>query len=158
MGIFYPFLQDKVELIGVEAGGREIVPGEHCATLSEGTDGILHGAFSRLLQDEDGLIMDTHSISAGLDYPGVGPEHACLNESERVRYVHVSDREALAAFLRLSECEGIIPALESAHAVAYALKMAPSLSREQALVVNLSGRGDKDVEQVAHYLEQGQIM
>lgn len=155
MGIFYPFLKDDVDLIGVEAGGMGPLPGQHCATLSAGSDGVLHGAFSRLLQDEHGQIMDTHSISAGLDYPGVGPEHASLRESERVQYVSVSDQEALAAFLRLSQIEGIIPALESAHAVAYAMKIAPGLPIDVALVVNLSGRGDKDVEQVARLLENG---
>jgi tryptophan synthase beta chain len=154
MGIFYPLLNDDTELIGVEAGGVEIKPGKHCASLSEGSDGILHGAFSRLLQDENGQIEDTHSISAGLDYPGVGPEHAYLHESRRVSYVHVDDEEALQAFFKLSEYEGIIPALESAHAVAYALKIAPQLERDKTLVVNLSGRGDKDVEQVARYLEE----
>lgn len=155
MGVFYPFLEDAVDLIGIEAGGKGELPGEHCATLSQGTDGVLHGAFSRLLQDDHGQILDTHSISAGLDYPGVGPEHASLRESSRVNYVSVDDREALAAFLKLSQIEGIIPAMESAHAVAYAMKIAPDLPPEAALVVNLSGRGDKDVEQVAQLLESG---
>lgn len=152
MGIFYPFLQDPVALIGVEAGGIDIVDGQHCATLSEGSDGILHGAFSRLLQDEHGQILDTHSISAGLDYPGVGPEHACLRESKRVSYVNISDSEAVDAFQKLSELEGIIPALESAHAVAYALKIAGELKAEDTVVINLSGRGDKDAEEVIRYL------
>lgn len=152
MGVFYPFLQDPVALIGVEAGGMGIVDGQHCATLSEGSDGILHGAFSRLLQDEHGQILDTHSISAGLDYPGVGPEHACLREANRVSYVHVSDQEAIDAFQKLSELEGIIPALESAHAVAYALKIAGELKAENTVVINLSGRGDKDAEEVIRYL------
>lgn len=156
IGIFYPFLKEEVKLIGVEAGGRGISPGEHCATLAKGDDGILHGALSRLLQDENGQILDTHSISAGLDYPGVGPEHAYLRESGRVRYVNVSDEEAINAFLKLSEYEGIIPALESAHAVAYALKMAPELPAESSLVINLSGRGDKDTEEVSRYLEERQ--
>jgi len=155
MGVFYPLLEDAVELIGIEAGGKGKEPGEHCATLSQGSDGVLHGAFSRLLQDEHGQIMDTHSISAGLDYPGVGPEHASLRESGRVKYVSVDDRAALVAFIKLSQTEGIIPALESAHAVAYALKIAPELPVETTLVVNLSGRGDKDVEQVAQLLESG---
>lgn len=153
MGIFYPFLNDPVELIGVEAGGRSDHAGEHCATLSRGSDGILHGVLSRLLQDENGQIMDTHSISAGLDYPGVGPEHAYLRATERVNYVNVSDDEAVNAFLMLSEYEGIIPALESAHAVAYALKMAPGLPTGTSLVINISGRGDKDTEEVLSYLE-----
>ena len=156
IGIFYPFLKEEVKLIGVEAGGRGISPGEHCATLAKGDDGILHGALSRLLQDENGQILDTHSISAGLDYPGVGPEHAYLRESGRVSYVNVSDKEAINAFLKLSEYEGIIPALESAHAVAYALKMAPELPAGSSLVINLSGRGDKDTEEVSRYLEERQ--
>jgi tryptophan synthase beta chain len=156
IGIFYPFLKEEVKLIGVEAGGRGISPGEHCATLAKGDDGILHGALSRLLQDENGQILDTHSISAGLDYPGVGPEHAYLRESGRVSYVNVSDEEAIDAFLKLSEYEGIIPALESAHAVAYALKMAPELPTGSSLVINLSGRGDKDTEEVSRYLEERQ--
>lgn len=156
MGIFYPFLNETVQLIGVEAGGRGISPGEHCATLAKGDDGILHGALSRLLQDENGQILDTHSISAGLDYPGVGPEHAYLRESGRVSYVNVSDEEAINGFLKLSEYEGIIPALESAHAVAYALKMAPELPAGSSLVINLSGRGDKDTEEVSRYLEERQ--
>jgi len=152
MGVFYPFLEDPVELIGVEAGGMGISSGKHCATLSEGDDGILHGALSRLLQDNYGQVMDTHSISAGLDYPGVGPEHAFLREENRVQYVHVSDEETVEAFLKLSETEGIIPALESAHAIAYAMKIAPSLTAGRSLVINLSGRGDKDAEEVARYL------
>ena len=156
IGIFYPFLKEEVKLIGVEAGGRGISPGEHCATLAKGDDGILHGALSRLLQDENGQILDTHSISAGLDYPGVGPEHAYLRENGRVSYVNVSDEEAINGFLKLSEYEGIIPALESAHAVAYALKMAPELPAGSSLVINLSGRGDKDTEEVSRYLEERQ--
>jgi len=152
MGVFYPFLGEKVELIGVEAGGTGINSGEHCATLSAGSKGVLHGAMSMLLQDENGQILDTHSISAGLDYPGVGPEHAFLKEENRVKYVHVSDEEALEAFKKLSELEGIIPALESAHAVAYAMKMAANLGSDDSLVINLSGRGDKDVEEAAKYM------
>ena len=152
MGIFYPFLEDPVKLLGVEAGGCGTAPGQHCATLSRGNDGVLHGAFSRLLQDEYGQVMDTHSISAGLDYPGVGPEHASLRERERVDYVQVSDREALDAFMQLCRMEGIIPALEGAHAVAYALKIAATIEEEKSLVINLSGRGDKDVEEVARLL------
>ena len=156
IGIFYPFLKEEVKLVGVEAGGWGISPGEHCATLAKGDDGILHGALSRLLQDENGQILDTHSISAGLDYPGVGPEHAYLRESGRVSYVNVSDEEAINGFLKLSEYEGIIPALESAHAVAYALKMAPELPTGSSLVINLSGRGDKDTEEVSRHLEERQ--
>lgn len=156
MGVFHPFIEDQVQLIGVEAGGKGLASGEHCATLSYGSDGVLHGAMSCLLQDSNGQIMDTHSVSAGLDYPGVGPEHAYLKQQERVDYVHVTDEEAVAAFQCLSEFEGIIPALESAHAVAYALKLAPALKAEQCLVINLSGRGDKDVAEVIQYLENNQ--
>ncbi|MDD2586609.1 MAG: tryptophan synthase subunit beta [Syntrophomonadaceae bacterium] len=153
MGVFYPFLQETTELIGVEAGGIGIEPGQHCATLSIGDEGILHGALTMVLQDKHGQIMDTHSISAGLDYPGVGPEHAFLKQEQRVKYVNVSDTEALTAFLKLSELEGIIPALESSHAVAYAMKIAPDLPVNSRIVINLSGRGDKDVEEVIRYLE-----
>lgn len=157
MGVFYPFLPTSVKLVGVEAGGKGLGAGEHCATLSYGTPGVLHGAFSKLLQDDAGQISPTHSISAGLDYPGVGPEHAFLQQQQRVDYVHINDREALQAFLKLSEYEGIIPAFESAHAVAYALKMAPSLRSNESIVINLSGRGDKDVEEAARYLGGGEI-
>lgn len=153
MGVFYPFLQETTELIGVEAGGIGIEPGQHCATLSIGDEGILHGTLTMVLQDKHGQIMDTHSISAGLDYPGVGPEHAFLKQEQRVKYVNVSDTEALTAFLKLSELEGIIPALESSHAVAYAMKIAPDLPVNSRIVINLSGRGDKDVEEVIRYLE-----
>lgn len=153
MGIFYPFLQDKTELIGVEAGGTALEDGKHCVTLGLGSDGILHGTLSRLLQDEDGQVMETHSISAGLDYPGVGPEHAYLLASKRVQYKNISDEEALGAFLRLSKIEGIIPALESAHAIAYAIKKAKELGKGKIIIVNLSGRGDKDVETVASITE-----
>jgi len=156
IGVFHPFIEDSVQLIGVEAGGRGIDSGEHCATLSLGTDGVLHGAMSKLLQDDNGQVMDTHSVSAGLDYPGVGPEHAFLKQQQRVQYVNVTDEEAVQAFQRLSEYEGIIPALESAHAVAYALKLAPTLDKQQSLVINLSGRGDKDVAEVIQYLEKKQ--
>ncbi len=156
IGVFHPFIEDSVQLIGVEAGGRGIDSGEHCATLSLGTDGVLHGAMSKLLQDDNGQVMDTHSVSAGLDYPGVGPEHAFLKQQQRVQYVNVTDEEAVQAFQHLSEYEGIIPALESAHAVAYALKLAPTLDKQQSLVINLSGRGDKDVAEVIHYLEKKQ--
>lgn len=154
MGIFYPFLEEKeVSLVGVEAGGEAIDFGKHCATLSLGRKGVLHGALSLLLQDEHGQVASTHSISAGLDYPGVGPEHAFLKEIKRADYVYVADEEALDAFYKLSRLEGIIPALESAHALAYAFKLAPHLSREEAIVVNISGRGDKDVQQVARIKE-----
>jgi len=153
MGIFYEFLQDDVRLVGVEAGGLGLDTGQHAATLNRGSRGVLHGALSTVLQDEEGQVLPTHSVSAGLDYPGVGPEHSYLKDSGRVEYTSVTDEEALSAFLTLSRMEGIIPALESAHAVAYATKIAPTLSRDDCIVVNLSGRGDKDVETVAAILE-----
>lgn len=156
IGIFYPFLGDKqVKLVGVEAGGEGLASGKHAATLQAGRVGVLHGAKSFLLQDEAGQIRPTHSISAGLDYPGVGPEHSYLKSSGRAQYTVVEDRDALEAFLLLSKTEGIIPALESAHAVAYALKLAAGLGREQAVVVNLSGRGDKDMGIVESVMEVG---
>ncbi|HWP95260.1 MAG TPA: tryptophan synthase subunit beta [Syntrophomonadaceae bacterium] len=158
IGAFYPFIEDPVQLVGVEAGGIGPDPGLHCATLSRGSDGVLHGTFSKLLQDKYGQIMDTLSISAGLDYPGVGPEHAYLQARERVSYVQVSDREAVDGFLALSQLEGIIPALESAHAVAYAFKLGSLLPAGSSLVINVSGRGDKDSQEVAAYLEQNRML
>lgn len=152
IGMFHPFLKDEVALYGVEAGGEGLESGKHGASLAAGRPGILHGMLSYLLQDDDGQIMDTYSIAAGLDYPGVGPEHSMLRESGRVRYDTVTDREALEAFLLLSRKEGIIPALESAHAVAFAEKIAGSLDRDEIMVINLSGRGDKDVADVAALL------
>jgi len=150
MGIFYPYIPHKdVRLIGVEAGGYGIASGKHAASLSAGKPGVLHGNRTYLLQDEHGQILDTHSISAGLDYPGVGPEHAWLKDSGRAEYVTIDDQEALAAFHDLCHHEGIIPALESAHAVAYAAKIAPTLAKDTILLVNLSGRGDKDMHTVA---------
>jgi tryptophan synthase beta chain len=150
MGIFYPFIKDKnVKLIGVEAGGKNIKPGQHAASIVHGSFGILHGSKSYLLQTKNGQIMPTHSISAGLDYPGVGPEHSYLNKTKRAEYFTINDKEALRAFYLLSQSEGILPALESAHALAYAVKLAPELSSEKIIVVNLSGRGDKDVELIA---------
>ncbi len=150
IGIFHPFLADEaVRLIGIEAGGRGLQPGEHAATLCRGDEGVLHGARSYVLQDGDGQILPTHSISAGLDYPGVGPEHAFLHESGRAQYVAVGDDEALAGFRLLCKTEGIIPALESAHAIAYAARLAPQLPADKTIVVNLSGRGDKDMPTVA---------
>ena len=150
MGLFHPFLDDPdVAMIGVEAAGEGIASGRHAASLSGGAPGVLHGNRSYYLQDDDGQILDTHSISAGLDYPGVGPEHAWLFEQKRVQYVPVTDREALVAFQLLTRLEGIIPALESAHAVAAATKRAPQLPRNHLMVINLSGRGDKDVNTVA---------
>ena len=150
MGIFYPYISHKdVRLIGVEAGGFGIASGKHAASLSAGKPGVLHGNRTYLLQDEHGQILDTHSISAGLDYPGVGPEHAWLKDTGRAEYVTIDDAEALAAFHDLCHHEGIIPALESAHAVAYAVKLAPTLAKDKILLVNLSGRGDKDMHTVA---------
>jgi tryptophan synthase beta chain len=150
MGIFYPYIPHKdVRLIGVEAGGFGIATGKHAASLSAGKPGVLHGNRTYLLQDEHGQILDTHSISAGLDYPGVGPEHAWLKDTGRAEYVTIDDQEALAAFHDLCHYEGIIPALESAHAMAYAAKVAPTLAKDTILLVNLSGRGDKDMHTVA---------
>lgn len=149
IGIFSAFLNDDLRLVGVEAGGEGIHTNRHGASLCAGSPGVLHGAFSYLLQDEWGQITGTHSISAGLDYPGVGPEHSMLRDEGRVHYVAVTDDEALDAFYLLSRTEGIIPALESAHAVAHAVKMADDLDRNDIVVINLSGRGDKDVAQVA---------
>jgi tryptophan synthase beta chain len=150
MGAFYPYIEDKsVRLIGVEAGGLGLASGKHAATLCTGKPGVLHGNRTYLIQDENGQIIETHSISAGLDYPGVGPEHAWLKDSGRAEYVSITDDEALNAFHTLTRMEGIMPALESAHAVAYAMKLAPTLPKEQVLLVNLSGRGDKDMNTVA---------
>ena len=150
MGIFYPYIPHReVRLIGVEAGGLGIASGKHAASLVAGKPGVLHGNRTYLLQDEHGQILDTHSISAGLDYPGVGPEHAWLKDTGRAEYVTIDDEEALAAFHDLCRYEGIIPALESAHAVAYAAKLAPTLPKDKLLLVNLSGRGDKDMHTVA---------
>jgi tryptophan synthase beta chain len=153
-GIFYPFIEDQnVKLVGVEAGGRSSTLGDHAATLSHGQPGVLHGAMSYVLQDNDGQTADVHSCSAGLDYPGVGPEHAFWKDKGRVEYVSITDAEALEAFSLLASVEGIIPALESAHAVAHAIKIAPKLSRDKIVVINLSGRGDKDCQEVARLLE-----
>jgi len=153
IGIFYPFLEDKeVELIGVEAAGRGIKSGQHAAPLMAGTVGVLHGTKSYVLQDENGQIRETHSISAGLDYPGVGPEHSYLKDSGRASYVAVTDEEALEGFQLLCKTEGITPALEPAHAIFQAAKIAGSLKKENLIVVNLSGRGDKDMDIVAQAL------
>jgi tryptophan synthase beta chain len=150
MGIFYPYIEHEgTRLIGVEAAGLGLDTGKHAASLSAGSPGVLHGNRTYLLQDDNGQIIETHSISAGLDYPGVGPEHAYLKDSGRAEYVGITDDEALAAFHRLCRTEGIIPALESSHAVAYAMKLAPSMRPDQHLLVNLSGRGDKDINTVA---------
>jgi tryptophan synthase beta chain len=146
IGLFYDFLEDRqVRMVGVEAGGRSLHLGDHAARFAGGKPGVLHGTYTYVLQDPDGLIATTHSVSAGLDYPAVGPEHAALYRAGRVEYTHVSDAEALEAARELSRTEGIIPALESAHAVAEALHRAPTLGREVIAVVNLSGRGDKDL-------------
>jgi tryptophan synthase beta chain len=150
IGLFYPFINDSdVRMIGVEAAGLGLCGPMHAATMTAGSVGVLHGNRTYLLQDEMGQIRETHSIAAGLDYPGVGPEHAWLKDSRRAEYVAVTDTEALDALKLLSETEGIIPALESAHALAYAAKLAPALSKEQVMIVNLSGRGDKDMQTVA---------
>jgi len=153
IGIFYPFIEDeKVQLVGVEAGGLGLETGRHCASLSSGKVGVLHGMKSYFLQDEEGQIMNTHSISAGLDYPGVGPEHAWLKETGRAKYITATDEEALKGFELLSKLEGIIPALESAHAIIKAIEIARSLSKDSIVVVNLSGRGDKDIMHVMKYM------
>jgi tryptophan synthase beta chain len=154
MGIFYPFLEDDVELIGVEAAGKGIGSGKHAAALCAGSIGVLHGSKSYVLQDAGGQIREAHSISAGLDYPGVGPEHAFLKEMQRARYVAVTDEEALHAFQSLCRLEGIIPALESAHALAWAMQTARERPKQDRLVVNLSGRGDKDLGIVAPILRE----
>ena len=153
MGIFYPFVEDRdVRLIGVEAAGEGVDTARHAASISYGTKGVLHGAMTLLLQDSYGQVQPAHSISAGLDYPGVGPEHAYLHDTGRAQYVSVTDTEALAAFQLLAQVEGIIPALESAHAVAHAVKIAKNLPKDHVIVVNLSGRGDKDVHTVQQWL------
>jgi tryptophan synthase beta chain len=150
MGLFYPFIGDKaVRMVGVEAGGKGLATGEHAAPLSVGRPGVLHGNRTYLMEDENGQILPTHSISAGLDYPGVGPEHAWLKDTGRAEYVAATDDEALEAFHTLTRIEGIMPALETAHAVAHAIKMARSMPKRDFIVVNLSGRGDKDIHTVA---------
>jgi len=150
IGIFYDFLNDAgVSLYGVEAGGDGLETGRHAAPLTAGTPGVLHGNRTYLMQDENGQIIGTHSISAGLDYPGVGPEHAFLKDAGRANYVAITDAEALDGFRALTRLEGIIPALETSHAIAYAMKLAPELSKHQSIVVNLSGRGDKDMNTIA---------
>ncbi len=152
-GIFYPFVNDpEVKLIGVEAGGRGPGLGDNAASISHGAPGILHGSRSYVIQDPDGQTASVHSISAGLDYPGVGPEHAYWHDTGRAQYLAVTDQQALEAFQRLTRAEGIIPALESSHAVAYALQLAPTLGPQAAIVVNLSGRGDKDLDEVVRLL------
>jgi len=153
IGIFYPFIDDKkVRLIGVEAGGSGVESGKHAATLIAGRKGVLHGAKSYLLQDKNGQVLETHSVSAGLDYPGVGPEHSCLKDSGRAQYVAVDDGQALEGFQLLCRSEGIMPALESAHAIYYAAEMAKKMNRGDIIVVSLSGRGDKDMDIIVQAL------
>jgi tryptophan synthase beta chain len=149
-GMFYPFIEDKsVAIVGAEAGGRGPTAGEHASSLTQGKPGVLHGSLSYVLQDDDGQTQDVHSISAGLDYPGVGPEHSYWKETGRVRYESITDAEALDAYNTTAKLEGILPALESSHAVAQALKEAPKLGAGKVLIVCLSGRGDKDAYEVA---------
>ena len=153
MGLFYPFIAEPgVSLVGVEAAGDGVETGRHSASISGGSIGVLHGKKTYVLQDERGQISEAHSIAAGLDYPGVGPEHAYLRDTERASYVTATDREAVAGLQLLTETEGIIPALETAHAIAHTAKLAPTLRPDQVIVVNLSGRGDKDMNTVAEYL------
>ena len=155
LGLFHPFLDDKsVKIIGVEAAGYGIETGKHAASLQGGTPGVLHGNRTYLLQDDDGQIVDAHSISAGLDYPGIGPQHAWLHDIGRVEYTSIKDDEALAAFHMCCKLEGIIPALETAHAIAEVLKRAPQLPKDHLMVVNLSGRGDKDMQTVMYHVEK----
>ncbi|MEX0655088.1 MAG: tryptophan synthase subunit beta [Phycisphaeraceae bacterium] len=152
-GIFYPFIDDEqVTLVGVEAGGRSTTLGEHAAPINYGQPGVLHGSLSYVMQDEDGQTAPVHSISAGLDYPGVGPEHACWHDAGRVRYTACTDTEALKAFTTLTEKEGIIPALESSHAIAHAIDLARTMAKDQVVVINLSGRGDKDLDEAVRLL------
>jgi tryptophan synthase beta chain len=154
-GIFHPFVQDKsVKLVGVEPGGRGTGLGDHAATLSYGKPGVLHGSLSYVLQDDDGQTADVHSVSAGLDYPGVGPEHAYWKDTGRATYVSADDKESLEAFELLARKEGILPALESAHALVEAGKLAKKMGKDQVIIVNLSGRGDKDCQEVARLLNR----
>lgn len=158
IGIFYPFIEDQsVQLIGVEAGGHGVKTNKHAASLTGGTPGVLHGNRTYLLQDNDGQIIDAHSISAGLDYPGIGPEHSWLHEIKRAEYVAINDNEAMDAFQICCRQEGIIPALESAHALAEAIKRAPNLPKDHLMVVNISGRGDKDMQTVMNYIKEHQL-
>jgi tryptophan synthase beta chain len=154
-GMFHPFVDDAtVKLIGVEAGGRGSALGQHAATLSQGKPGVLHGALSYVLQDDDGQTADVHSVSAGLDYPGVGPEHSYWKDNGRVAYTSITDAEALEAFQLFARTEGILPALETSHAIAQAAKLAPTLGKDKIVVINLSGRGDKDCQEVARLIEK----
>ena len=150
MGLFYPFIDKKsVRLIGVEAGGLGLSTGKHAAPLNDGKEGVLHGMRTYLMQDDKGQVIETHSVSAGLDYPGVGPEHAWLKDIGRAEYEAADDEEALDAFKELTRVEGIMPALETAHGIAYVKKVAPTMSKDNSIVVNVSGRGDKDINTVA---------
>jgi tryptophan synthase beta chain len=154
IGLFYPFLNDTtVKMLGVEAGGEGIKPEKHAARFHGGSLGVLQGTRSYILQDENGQIQLTHSVSAGLDYAAVGPEHALLHDQKRVEYTYATDDQALSAFQKLAKLEGIIPALESSHAIAACIERAPKLGKEQIVIVNLSGRGDKDVQQAAEFLK-----
>ncbi len=156
IGIFHPFLDDEsVRIVGVEAGGHGLDGNEHCASITAGSPGVLHGNRTYLLQDGDGQILEGHSISAGLDYPGIGPEHSYLNDIGRVEYVPIMDDEALEAFQLLTRLEGIIPALEPSHAIAEVIKRAPKMGKDQIIVMNLSGRGDKDIFTVGKILGMG---
>ncbi len=158
MGLFYPFIEEQsVQLIGVEAGGQGVNSGKHAASLTGGTLGVLHGNKTYLLQNADGQIIDAYSISAGLDYPGIGPEHAYLHDITRAEYVAINDEEAMQAFQICCKLEGIIPALESSHAIAEAIKRAPQLPKEHIMVVNISGRGDKDMQTVMSYIKEHQL-
>ncbi|MEE3000297.1 MAG: tryptophan synthase subunit beta [Pseudomonadota bacterium] len=154
MGLFYPFLDDDVRIIAVEASGAGIETGKHAASLNAGSPGVLHGNRTFLLQNNDGQIMDAHSISAGLDYPGIGPEHAWLHDIGRAEYVSITDREAIDAFQTCTRLEGIIPALETAHAIAHIIKIAGDLPNDHIMVLNMSGRGDKDMDSVSNYIEK----
>lgn len=154
MGLFYPFIEEKVEMYGVEAGGKGIDTEYHAASISKGRLGVIHGMMTYLLQNENGQIKPVHSISAGLDYPGVGPEHAYFHSINRIKYVAINDNEAIEAFRYLTKIEGIIPALESAHAIAYLMKLTRETDKEDIIVVNLSGRGDKDMDTLFNALEE----
>ena len=159
IGLFHPFLNDKnVKMVGVEAGGTGIKTGLHSASISSGSVGVLHGSKTYLLQDEFGQIKETHSVSAGLDYPGVGPEHSYLNDIKRIQYISIDDNEAVKALQYFSEKEGIIAALETSHALAYALKVAKKMKKNQSIIVNLSGRGDKDLQSVKEFLKKKLII
>lgn len=154
-GMFYPFIEDRdVELVGIEAGGRSSKPGDHASPLSFGAPGVLHGSFSYVMQDEDGQTCDVHSMSAGLDYPGVGPEHSYWKDTGRVQYTNCRDDEAMKGFDALARCEGILPALESSHAVSKAMDLAAQRSKDEMVVVCLSGRGDKDANEIARLKEK----